>query len=225
MNEEIKTNETQNNEEQEVKVAETQNNEVQEVANEIVNDGVAQKDEDEKRMGIKEVVSNAEAMAIEKEKVIEEEREVLPSFFIDKTSKHRVEVDILSSKDDGKIMSVSRIGLGIDFENDFDYLRHSREWFDFTIPSYEEMANYRTRCATYRKEMGQMIIDKLQLRNFILIWHLKDWSLVNKEGNKIDILTDKDGSLAESSVQKVYSLHPTIIDVVLTIFEKDILLT
>jgi len=182
--------------------------------------------EDEKSTGIKEVVSNSEAIAIEKEKAKPEESkaEAMPSFFIDKVSKHRVEIDILSSKEDGKIMSVSRTGLDLDFEKDFAYLQHSVVWFDFTLPTYEDMSSYRTRCSTFRKEVGQMLVDRLQLRNYLLVWHLKDWSLADKDG-KVVLNQDKDGSLNSESVQKVYSLHPTIIDVVLTIFEKDILLT
>jgi hypothetical protein len=180
--------------------------------------------EDAKRMGVKEVVSNPDAMAIEKEKAVPAEKNVLPSFFIDKSSKHRIEIDILSSKEDGKIMSVSRTGLGLNFSEEFGYLRHTQAWFDFTLPTYEDMSSYRARCATFRREVGQLLVDKLQLRNYMLVWHLKDWSLQDKDG-KIELNFDKDGSLDTGSVQKVYSLHPTIIDVMLTIFEKDILLT
>ena len=185
--------------------------------------------EDDKRMGIKEVIANSDAMAIEKDKVEGKKEEVkkpiMPSFFMDKVSKHRVEVDILSSKEDGKIMSVSRVGLGLDFEKEFDYLNHSLAWFDFTIPTYEDMSSYRTRCAIYRKDAGQMVVDRLQLRNFILVWHLKDWSLTDADGNKVELNHDPDGSLDDASMKRAYSLHPTLIDVVLTIFEKDILLT
>jgi hypothetical protein len=120
---------------------------------------------------------------------------------------------------------VSRGGLGLDFEKDFAYMRHSKVWFDFTIPTYEDMSTYRTRCASFRKEVGQMLVDRLQLRNYILIWHLKDWSLTDKDGKKMELITDTDGSLSDASVKVVYALHPTIIDVVLTVFEKDILLT
>lgn len=182
-------------------------------------------DENEKRMGVKEVISNPEAMAIEKEKVVEEKKDVLPSFFIDKTSKHRVELDILSSKENGKIMSVSRTGLGLDFKKDFDYLHHSVQWFDFSLPTYEDMSSYRTRCASYHKEVGQMLVDKLQLRNYLLVWHLMDWSLQDGTGNSVALAHDTDGSLDSESMKKVYSLHPTVIDVLLTVFEKDILLT
>jgi hypothetical protein len=187
--------------------------------------------DDEKRMGVKEVVSNPEAMAIEKGKADvkpdepEAKKDIRPSFFIDKTSTHRVEIDILSSKEDGKIMSVSRTGLGLNFKEDFDYLLHTEQWFDFSLPTYEDMSTYRTRCASYHREVGQMLVDKLQLRNYILVWHLKGWSLQDAEGNPVELVHDKDGSLSSDSMKWVYSLHPTIIDVILTIFEKDILLT
>ena len=183
--------------------------------------------ENDKRLGIKDVVSNAEAMAIEKEKVEskpEDKKESLPSFFVDKNNKHRVEVDILSSREDGKIMSVSRTGLGLDFKKDFDYLLYTQQWFDFTLPTYEDMSTYRTRCASYQRDIGQMIIDKLTLRNYILVWHLKDWSLQDAKGNKVELNQDEDGSLSKESMARVYSIHPTLIDVVLTIFEKDILM-
>lgn len=182
---------------------------------------------DEKRTGIKEIISNSDAIAIEKEKIEgqTEQKNALPSFFIDKVSRHRVEVDVLSSKENGSVMSVSRAGMGLDFVKDFDYLRHSAVWFDFTIPTYEDMSSYRTRCASFRREAGQMLVDRLQLRNYILVWHLKDWSLTGADGSKVELIHDADGSLNNESVQKVYSLHPTIIDIVLTVFEKDILLT
>lgn len=189
-----------------------------------------EQDASELRMGIKEVASNSDAIAIEKNKVESTENkekvpESLPSFFVDKTSMHRIEVDILSSKEDGKIMSISRVGMGLDFENDFNYLRHSKEWFEFTIPTYEDMSSYRTRCATYHREVGQMLVDKLKLRNYMLVWHIKNWSLTDKSGNKIVLTHDADGSLDDASMKVVYSVHPTILDVILTILEKDVLLT
>lgn len=183
-------------------------------------------DDDEKRTGIKDVAVDEDAMAIEKEKAKDTGgKGAIPSFFIEKSDRRRLEVDILSSKEDGKIMSVSRSGMGLDFAKDFDYLRHDRAWFEFTVPSYEDMSTYRQRCAIFRKEVGQMLVDRLQLRNFMLVWHLKDWSLIDKAGNKVELKHDEDGSLNDESLKNVYSVHPTILDIVLTIFEKDILLT
>ena len=138
--------------------------------------------------------------------------------------KHRIEVDVLCSKTDGKILSVARKGIGLDYK-EFDYLDHTEEWFEFTSASYEDISTYRQRCGVFRAEAQQVLIDRLQLRNFLLIWHLKDWSLRTKDGKKVELTFDEDGSLDEASTKRVYTLHPTLIDVVLTIFEKDILLT
>lgn len=180
--------------------------------------------DDEKRSGIKDMSIDEDAMAMEKEKNVSPEKDAVPSFFIEKSDRRRLEIDILSSKEDGKIVSVSRGGLGLDFKKDFDYLHHDRAWFEFTVPSYEDMSTYRQRCAIYRKEAGQMLVDRLQLRNFMLVWHLKDWSLTDKAGKKVALEHDDDGSLSDKSLKNVYLVHPTIIDIVLTIAEKDLLL-
>lgn len=178
----------------------------------------------DKRGGVKEVVVNSEAMAIEETKTDAPEKVCLPSFFVKKSDRHRVEVDILSSTRDGKIVSVSRVGLGLNFQKEFPYLRHERVWFEFSLPNYEDMTTYRQRSASWKREAQQTIVDKLALRNFMLVWHLKDWSLADESGNKVVLEQEESGALTDDSVAKVYAVSPTLIDVVLTLLEKDILL-
>jgi hypothetical protein len=188
---------------------------------------VPKNEEDAKRLGVKDAIQNVDAMAIAKktgEESKSEEPTVAPSFFIDTTKRHSIKVDILCSKKDGQVLSVSRVGLGIDY-NEFKYLNHVEEWFEFTIPTYEDMSTYRQRCGTYRAEAQQVLIDRLQLRNFMLVWHLKDWSLRTPDGKKVPLAHDENGSLSDESLKMVYKTHTTILDVVLTIFEKDLLLT
>ena len=184
--------------------------------------------EDAKRLGIKETTENADAMSIAKKKSeeapAEDEPVAPPSFFIEEGKRHRVEVDILCSKKDGAILSVSRTGLGIDYK-DFTYLNHVKEWFEFTVPTYEDLSSYRQRCGIYRQEAQQVLIDRLQLRNFLLVWHLKEWSLRKPDGTVVELGHEPNKSLDDASMKAAYSVHPTIMDVVLTIFEKDILLT
>jgi len=187
-----------------------------------------QSEDDVKRSGVKEQAANADVMAIEKEKSDDSEKPRVaakPSFFVEEDKNHRVDVDILSNVETGQVVSVSRTGLGINFEDEFGYLHHERVWFEFTTPTYEDMSTYRQRSGVYRQQAGSVIIDKLQLRNFLLVWHLKDWSLTDVDGNKVELTHENSGALSDASMKKVYGLHPTIIDVVLTTFEKDILLT
>ena len=182
--------------------------------------------EDLARAGHKEVAKNADVMAIEKDKAdaSDEEGEKLPSFFVEEEDKHIVEVDILASKSDGKIVSISRKGLDIDF-SEFGHLNHSLETFEFSIPTYDAMSTYRQRSAIFSNESNQMVVDRVQLRNFFLVWHLRDWSLRDRDGNKVELNHDEDGSLDDGSMKRVYSVQPTLIDVIMTLFEKDMLLT
>ena len=73
----------------------------------------AQSEEDEKRAGVKESATNSDIVAMEKEKAEEdgdaaEGEDAAPSFFVDEKKKHRVDVDILSNKRTGQVVSVSR---------------------------------------------------------------------------------------------------------------------
>lgn len=188
---------------------------------ETVEEKPEEKEKDERRSGVKEVAENADVMAIEKDA---EGGDALPSFFVDKDDRIDIEVDVLSSQQDGRIVSISRKGLGVDFD-EFPYLNHSVAKFSFSAPTYDEMSSYRRRSAVFRNEAQQMVVDRVQLRNYFLVWHLRDWSLKNRDGSKVELEHDKEGSLSDESMTKVYSVQPTLIDVVMTLFEKDMLLT
>lgn len=179
--------------------------------------------EAEKRAGVKEIAHNADAIAAEKDKKTEKIA-AKPSFFVKKSSRHKVIMDVLTSKEDGRVVSVSKSGLGIDFIKDFPFMVHSELVFEFSIPNYEDMSSYRQRSAVYRREAQQVIVDKLQLRNFLLVWHLKDWNLMGEDGQKIALTFDVNGSLSDESLAVVYAMSPTLLDVVMTVYEKDILL-
>jgi flagellar motor protein MotB len=146
------------------------------------------------------------------------------SFFVDKEKTYKIEVDILFDQKSGQILSVSKVGLILDF-SEFEYLNHTKEWFEFTQPTYDQMSNYRQRSQVYHRETNRMVVDGVRMRSFFLTWHLKDWSLKDGNGNKIELKVDEDGSLSTDSFDMVFSLQPTLVDVVMTLFEKDILLS
>ena len=183
----------------------------------------------EKRGGVKEVAQNEEVIAMAQEKKVTgksaEKPSVKPSFFVKKSARQTVKVDVLTSLEDGRVVSVSRTGLGIDFEKDFPFMGHTVLEFTFSVPNYEDMSTYRQRSSVYRREAQQMLVDKISLRNFLLVWHLKDWNLTDKEGKKMELSHDKDGSLDGESMKSVFSVHPTILDIALAVLEKDILFT
>lgn len=147
-----------------------------------------------------------------------------PSFFVEDSDRIRIAVDILWDARTGRPSSVSKVGLGIDFK-ELGYLGHSEEWFEFSVPTYEDITTYRQRSSNFRREANAMVVDKAQLRNFFVVWHLKDWSLRDRKGNKVPLALEENGCLHDDSIAKVMAVPSCIMDVVLSLFEKEIMLT
>jgi hypothetical protein len=178
----------------------------------------------EKVGGVKEAAVNADALAAAEGKAAPVEDNGVPSFFVEPTDRVRLDFDLLYDRKTKRIASVARTGLGIDF-TELQFYGHTVEWFEFSLPNYEDMSTYRQRCSSYRRDAGKVVVDAIQLRNFLIVWHLKDWSLRDKDGKKIELKFNKEGALEEDSIKKVYQVPPTFIDVVMTNFEKEIILT
>ena len=181
-------------------------------------------DDSDKAMGVKDVAVNPEGMVQAKEASEKEDDgpDMNPSFFVELGEKQRIEVDILFYTKTGKLHSISK-SMGSDFSG-FKFLKLTKEWFEFSVPGYDDMAAYRQRSAVYRRDADKMVIDKVQLRNFYLVWHLKDWSIRDKKGEKVTLESSPDGSLTEESIKKVYKVGTPILDVVLTLFDQEVLL-
>ncbi len=173
--------------------------------------------------GLKSVGQNEEALLMaKKEGQPEPEKDVLPSFFVEESDRISVEVDILYNRTNGRIASISRKGL-VDL-SDFKVLGHTVEKFEFSMPSYEDMSNYRQRCSVFRKDAGRVMADPVQIRSYLLVWHLKDWSLRDRKGVKIELTHNPEGALEDDCLAKVMASSPVLLDVVLTLFEKDMMM-
>jgi hypothetical protein len=169
------------------------------------------------------VAKNEEAMFIAESEEDNDEsgEDFIPSFFIDDEDRHRVSVDLLFDKKTGRVLSVSRAGL-IDLSG-FNNLYQTKQWFDFSVPNYDDISRYRQRSTIDRN--GRTVIDPIKLRNYFLVWCLKDWSLTDKSGERQELNFNENDALDDKSIAKVYSMPPAILDVVLSIFEKDVVLT
>jgi hypothetical protein len=180
-------------------------------------------EEAEKTTGIKEAGSNDEAVKEAEESNEEEPEEVaLPSFFIEEDDLVEIEVDILYDKKTGKLKSVSKAG--IIKEDDFKVLAFSKESFFFKPANYEQMNNYRQRCSTYRHDAGRALSDPIALRNHLVVWHLKDWTMRDRKGKKIELEFAENGALEDKSIEIVYKINSTVLDVVITLFEQDMMM-
>jgi hypothetical protein len=175
--------------------------------------------------GVTEGAKNVDVLAASMDaKVVEDEKEFVPSFFIEEDDRHRIALDCLFEKATKRIASVTRSGVGIDFAK-YKSLFHTEEWFEFSVPDYEDVSKYRQRSTVHRRDSGTPVVDGVQLRNFLLVWHLKDWSLRDRNGKKVELKFEDNGCLSDESVKVVYSLPSAIIDVMLTILERDVLLS
>lgn len=178
-------------------------------------------EEAERKTGIKEEASNEEAMA-SKDKKEEPEKTAVPSFFVEDDDEITIDVDVLFDKGSGKLLSVSRAGL-IDSDQ-LDTLGYTLESFTFKPVGYDQMTRYRQQCSEYRRDAGRSIVDPVALRNYLIVWHLKDWSMRDRQGNKIELGFAEKGCLDEKSIEAVYKVNTTLLDVVLTLFEKDMMM-
>ena len=178
------------------------------------------------KVGVKEEAKSDQEIAAATNEAKEQGDNVperkFPSFFIKRDDRFKVEVDVLFNKTSGQLLSVSKVGVGIDFSQ-LDMLGRFTCWANFSLPDYEKITNYRRNST--RIEEGILVVDNFRLRNFYLIYHLKDWNVVDDEGNKIDLEFDPDGSLTSESAGKVNSIFPTLLDVILTVFEGRLLLS
>lgn len=149
-----------------------------------------------------------------------------PSFFIEENSRHKITLDVLFDKKNGKIVSITKAGLGLDLKQFYSSFGHFSTWFEFTQPNYEDISFYRQRSSVFNVQARQMIIDSVLLRKHYLIWHLKDWSLCDNNGKKIDLTFEAEngGPLSDDCQKIVFSTSPSLVDVALTNFEKDIIL-
>lgn len=155
----------------------------------------------------------------EKEKAIPPKR---PNLFLKKDQRIKVEILLLTDIE-GNIKNIVKKGL-----IDENILEHSTlfkfyETLEFSYPNFDQLSRYKSQSTFFDRSTQQLMLDNIKLRNYYLIWHLKDWTFTDIDGNKIPLKFDKDGSLSQDTIAVVYDTYPTILDICLNIFEKEIL--
>lgn len=139
--------------------------------------------------------------------------------FMDDDEKVVIDIDILSNKETGKIVSVFRKDT-FPIGEMKELFGHCVESFEFSIPSYEDVCLYRQRASNNASRK----IDKILFWNLLMTMHLKDWSLKMNE-KKIELDFDVDGILTKESMKYVNKVPTVIWDVVMTSFERETLIS
>jgi len=154
----------------------------------------------------------------------DESKEVaMPKFFISADDRVRVEVVVLFNKKSGELLNIALREFNIDFSK-LTFLGSSFESFEFSRPTYDELSSYRQKSMMFDRQIGKMLVDPVRLRNFLIVFHLKGWSLRDNEGNPLPLGFNEAGALDASTLKVIDALHPTMFDVVMSKFETEILL-
>lgn len=146
-----------------------------------------------------------------------------PKFFIKSDDRVKVEIVVLFNKRSGEIVNIALKEFNIDLSK-LAFLSGTEEWFEFSRPSYDEISSYRQKSMIFDKNLGRMLVDPVRMRNFLIIFHLKRWSVRGDDGQPIVLEFNDRGALDDESVKFIDKLHPTILDIVLSRFETEILL-
>lgn len=144
---------------------------------------------------------------------------IVPKIFMSKDSKIKIELTSFYNNLTGEMVMVFPKEYVSDesFDNIFTKLEHE---FVFTRVSYDRLNKYRSRSMIYNSEDKTNTINDLTLREYLLVYHLVDWNLVDEKGKKIDLKFDPNGALASETLQLIYQLPPNLLDMVLTNYEK-----
>lgn len=94
--------------------------------------------------------------------------------------------------------------------------------FWFSRVSYDKLNRYRSRSMIYNSEDQNNTINEIRLREFFLVFHLLDWNLTDENGKKIELKFDTNKALSDESLNLIYTLPHSLMDVVLTAFERKI---
>ena len=108
-------------------------------------------------------------------------------------------------------------------EEKLDTLALKAVEFVFTVPNYDEILTYRSRCSVANGTTGRMIVDPNKIRYFFILKHLKSWNLEDENGKAIELKFDEDSeTLTPESVKIVNGVNPKILDGIFTLLEGEI---
>ena len=145
-----------------------------------------------------------------------------PMFFVD-NKEVEVNIFVLYNKNDSSIIRVA--GTAID-EDLIDGIVQEQYKFYFSKPNYDDISKYRQLSMYYDDSAKKTIVNPFKLRNYIILNHLKHWDgITDVDGNIINLELDIDGTLKQSSLDLVYQMNPSVVDVVMTIFEQKAMLS
>lgn len=127
----------------------------------------------------------------------------------------------VSSPDSGSVVSISGKPYPEETVKQGGFVQEDM-LFRFSKPSYEQVSKYRQLSLVFDKGADSTVVNPVRMRELLLMYHLKEWNVTDEEDKPIALSFDPDESLSVQSLNTVKSLDFTVIDVLMTMYEKKI---
>jgi len=176
--------------------------------------------------GIKSAAENKAAIKKAKTKEEEEKSKSLvdyPSIFIDPEERIKVGVDILFDPENGRPLLMISNKLE-DKEADLTFLRRVHEQAEFSHPTYNDVVTYREASMSWDKESRQFLADPVKMRIQFIRYHLKSLTLKDKTGKQLELKFDENDALTADCMKTIGKITPSLMDLILSEFERETLL-
>ena len=163
-----------------------------------------------------EAVNEAKA-----EPVAEPKKKVAPHIFFKQDSKVEISVNGYHDNNTGELaFALPADDKDADSETFGESFTKVNYKFWFSRCPYDKYNRYRNRSMIYNSEDQNNTINEIRLREFFLVFHLVDWNLTDEDGNKIPLKFDPNKALSDDSLKLIYTLPSSLLDVVLSLYEK-----
>ena len=100
-----------------------------------------------------------------------------------------------------------------DFE---EFFRHAHGICGLLVSHAFDVAQLESG-AEFLRQTVKELVNALE---FFLVFHLVDWNLTDENGKKVELKFDPNKALSDESLKLIYTLPNTLLDVVLTTYEK-----
>ena len=152
---------------------------------------------------------------------VEEKKKAAPRIFFKQDSRVEISINGYHNNDTGELaFAIPADDKDINDDSFGELFTKVNYKFWFSRCPYDKYNRYRTRSMIYNSEDQNNTINELRLREFFLVFHLVDWNLTDEDGKKVELKFDPNKALSDKSLKLIYTLPNTLLDVVLTTYEK-----
>jgi hypothetical protein len=144
-----------------------------------------------------------------------------PNLFVSEGKKIEISVDVVFDTETAEVYSITASNFldktAIEATEKLGVQTYN---FKFSPVNYSQMSLYNKTSSFVDPNTGEIHVSKLGVRTFLLINHLKETDVTDENGEPIELIFDEVGNLETETYSKLCSTIPTLLEVVLSGFEK-----